>query len=66
LPALREEINEIKEQLRERDERVKTLEDQLARLRRVYEHLLILASEAGVSPTELESMQNNLIEDDKD
>lgn len=62
LPALRDEIDELKERIRERSEKVKTLEEQLDRLRRVYEHLLMLASEAGVSPAEIELMHNSLTE----
>jgi hypothetical protein len=62
LPALCQEIIETKKQLGERDAKVKTLTGQLARLRRVYEHLLMLAAEAGVAPTELELMQNRLVE----
>lgn len=62
LPALRVEIAETTEQLQERAKRVKTLEGQLSRLKRVYEHLLMLAAEAGVIPTEIELMQKHLME----
>lgn len=61
LPQLRRKVREVEEQLRDRDKRLGELEGQVNVLRRLYEHLLMLSSEAGVSYRELEIMQAKLV-----
>lgn len=57
IPRLREEIEELAEGLKESDKEKRKLKEQRDQLRRILELLLLLASEAGVSPRELEELK---------
>lgn len=59
LPELRRQAELAEKKVLAQDERISELSGQLERLRRLYEYLLMLASEAGVSPVELEMIESN-------
>jgi chromosome segregation ATPase len=60
IPKLRQQFKESEDQKTKLSEEKDELESKYERLKRAYELLLMLASEAGVSPTELEALQQNL------
>jgi hypothetical protein len=63
VPQLRHELAQTKEINRQRDQEVAALQNRVQLLMRGYETLLLLASEAGVSPLELEELQEKVFRD---
>lgn len=60
IPELRGKVDAAEKRMYEQDREIKQLREQLERLRGLYEYLLMLASEAGVSPTELELIESKV------
>jgi CRP-like cAMP-binding protein len=60
LPQLRQQFEKLEQKCLAQSAENNTLRERLARTQRVYELLLILASEAGVSPRELEVLQEKV------
>jgi hypothetical protein len=60
LPQLRHHLEEVEHKFLAQSVENKTLRERLARTQRAYELLLMLASEAGVSPRELETLQEKV------
>jgi chromosome segregation ATPase len=60
LPKLRRQLEEAEMAVRQRDERIEELLEKIQLLRRAYEYLLMLASEAGASPSELEAIRQKV------
>lgn len=63
VPQLRQELAQAKEINQQRDQEVAELHSRVQLLMRGYETLLLLASEAGVSPLELEELQEKVFQD---
>jgi hypothetical protein len=63
VPQLRQELAQAKEINRQRDKEMAALENRVQLFMRGYETLLLLASEAGVSPLELEELQERVFRD---
>jgi chromosome segregation ATPase len=62
LPQLRHHLEKLEQKSLAQAAENKTLRERLARTQRAYELLLMLASEAGVSPRELEALQEKVRE----
>jgi hypothetical protein len=60
LPKLRQKLSEAEDTIRTQHEEIEGRRDERDILRRACEHLMMLASEAGASPTELESLRCKL------
>lgn len=63
VPTLRQQLKESEDQKTKLSKEKDEVESKYQRLQRAYELLLMLASEAGVSPTELEALQQNLLKE---
>jgi chromosome segregation ATPase len=61
LPQLRQRLEQLEQKLLAQSAENKALRERMARIQRAYELLLMLASEAGVSPRELEALQEQAI-----
>jgi hypothetical protein len=61
LPELHRQVEKLKQQVIAQAEENQTLRERLARIQRAYELLLMLASEVGVSPRELEVLQEKIV-----
>lgn len=63
VPELKHQIEEAKSIIRETEGKIETLKDQRQRLMRACELLLMIASEAGANPKELEEIRTKAIRD---
>jgi chromosome segregation ATPase len=63
IPKLRQQLKESEDEKTSLGRDKNKIESKYERLKRAYELLLMLASEAGVSPSELEALQQNLSEE---
>jgi chromosome segregation ATPase len=61
VPHLRQRLEQLEQKLLAQSAENKTLRERLARTQRAYELLLMSASEAGVSPRELEALQEKAL-----
>jgi septin family protein len=57
VPELKQELLEAQQVIQQREEQIDSLQDRLQRVMRVFELLLMIAYEAGASPSELENLQ---------
>lgn len=62
VPTLKQQLKDSEDERKKLAEEKEEIRAKLERFKRAYELLLMLAHEAGVSPTELESLQRKLSE----